>query len=370
MKLRNVNNIKYREQKYVLSNLDQYQSFKSPTILSPSSMFYKPIVISKYSTASNSIVYKIKNRLSQRYIVLKISPLIHSSLHEIEIYKIINNLVEFNITPFVLKSYKLSNRVINKDVVHKSLKNDFKFNKGVITCTETYYKNISLLNKSKLKNPLVCFFQTLYTLECFNRIGLSHNDLHHSNIFVVKLKGIKNYYNKFMYISRTGVKREFYLPTQGEQIRIFDFDRSLANQIKNVKSKFKLNSKSSKEQLYILESYFSKLYTYFDDKRDLQRFLFPFLAKGQQKSYEIALRLFNLNNNKTMVDDYPNSFLQKCSERYMQYDYYVDKNTHVPFKIPDKYLPSVDQMIMSYVFDDLTILPINGKVYTTYKIMS
>ena len=103
-------------------------------------------------------------------------------------------------------------------------------------------------------------------------------------------------------------------------------------------------------------------------KRDLQRFLFPFFYK-RDESANIALNLFNLNNKRSWRYKYPSTITKQCSTKYMQYDYYVNKSNHVPLKIPDKYLPSVDQMLMSYVFNDLTILPIGGKVYTTYQIM-
>jgi len=367
MKLKNVNNIKYRNEKVVLKYIDKVQTFKSPTLLSPQSLFHKPVVIAKYSTASHSIVYKLSMRKSNRSLVLKISPNLHSSFHENEIYKIINNLVKYKVTPFVLKSYNLKNQIIYRNNVHKSIQSDLKFKQGVVMCTETYGKNMKLLSKVQLKNPLICMFQTLYTLECFNRIGLSQSDLHHSNIFVVQLKGLKNYYNKFVYTSRSGVKREFFLPTSGEQIRIFDFDRALANQKSNVKSRFKI--KNSSNQTLILSTYFGKFYQYFDEKRDLQRFLFPFFYKSGE-AINIALKLFNLNNTKSWRYKYPSSITKQCSTKYMQYDYFVNKTDHIPLKIPDKYLPSVDQMLMSYVFDDLTILPIDGKIYTTYKIMS
>lgn len=65
-------------------------------------------------------------------------------------------------------------------------------------------------------------FQTLYTLECFNRIGFRHNDLHLSNIFIVESETPDTCYviddNKDTYLK---------VPTKGHSVRIYDFDRSV-----------------------------------------------------------------------------------------------------------------------------------------------
>ena len=107
MLIKNLNNKKYRNSKHVLQHIKKTQDFSSSTILSPSSAFYKPIVISKYSTGSDSIVFKLVLRKSKRIMILKMSPKIESSLHEIQLYNVINKIVEKNISPHLIKYYKL-----------------------------------------------------------------------------------------------------------------------------------------------------------------------------------------------------------------------------------------------------------------------
>jgi hypothetical protein len=67
-------------------------------------------------------------------------------------------------------------------------------------------------------------FQTLWTLECFNRVGLRHNDLHLTNIMMefhpTAQKGLK----QFAYQLPNG--DTIYL-SNDEMVRIFDFDRGI-----------------------------------------------------------------------------------------------------------------------------------------------
>lgn len=74
-------------------------------------------------------------------------------------------------------------------------------------------------NKLQSDDLFKIIFQLLYTLRCFEKIGLSHNDLHSSNVFIDKLnKPIERIY----YISDDKwVKFESYY-----DVKIYDFDRS------------------------------------------------------------------------------------------------------------------------------------------------
>jgi serine/threonine protein kinase len=70
-------------------------------------------------------------------------------------------------------------------------------------------------------------FQILYTLECFNRIGFRHNDLHLDNIFIEKT-AVPEYYYVIDVDKPVAASDVKYLrvPTSGWSARIYDFDRS------------------------------------------------------------------------------------------------------------------------------------------------
>ena len=205
-------------------------------------------------------------------------------------------------------------------------------------------------------------------MECFRTIGFHQNDLHHSNIFVVNLKGVKNVYTQYNYFSRKGIKYVFYIPTRGQHIRIFDFDRGMVVN-KNVSKDFKIPKKYRNTQQYILNEEFGALYTYPDDKRDLNRFLQPYLrSKTRLKEHDIAIQLFNLNNTGAIKSRLPSFITSQCSRRYMQYDYFVSRFSEKPISISDTYLPSVDQMITSDVFKKLQKRPKNAIIYSVQNI--
>lgn len=366
MLLKNMNNMRYRSTKYIFQHIDKNQDYSSSTLLSPSKLFYKPKIISEYSTASDSIVYKLVIRKTGRCLVLKISPNIHSALHEHDMYRLTNKLVEYNVSPCLIKYYTLDNDVIRRQRIHKSLISHFKFSTGIVTATETYDRSLKALQEVALTNPLPVFFEMLYTLACFNKIGFCHNDLHHNNILVVNLKGKKDYYYKYILTTKKG-KREFYIPTSGQHPRIFDFDRSYLSN-KRVKTQFKFKRDQVKTQTDIISKYFGEFYVYQDKKRDLNRFLLPYLrTKSRIKEYEVAIQLFNLNNKGDFTKYYPRSFTQHCDDYYLKYDYFLDKYTNKPFVIPDSLMPSVEQMLDSYVFDKLSLRPRNAKIYATYN---
>lgn len=366
---KNVNNYSYRNGKFVYNKIDHIQRFSSPTLLTPSSAFSKPIVISNNKTASGSVVMKIKVRHTKRYIIVKINPHTYPSLHEYKMYTIVNSLIKRKICPYLIQSFELENKFIQRDRLHPYIKKHLKFKQGAVLINETY-SPLNTLQKVNLQNPLHIFFQVLYTLECFRRIGFSHNDLHHANIFIIQLKGRGNLYNRFEYKSdKTNTKRVFYLPTKGQHVRIYDFDRG-SSYTKAVHPSLQISKAYKKTQSAILSEYFGKFYAYADKNRDIHRFLFPFLDKQTQtKEKHIALQLFNLHNQSNYTrSNYPNTILDKCSKELLAYDYFVNKLSHKPVHISRKNLPSLDDMIMSYVFDPLTVLPPRAKIHTTYKI--
>ena len=363
---KNLNDKKYRECKDIVSCLDKKQDFSSSTILSPKNMFFKPMIVSFYSTGSDSVVYKIVSRKFKRCIILKISPHILSSLHEIYMYELVNNMVNLNITPCVIKHYDLKNYTLLQKNVHESIRSHIHYKRNIVISTETYNSNIKSLQKSSLKQPLSVFFQMIYTLSCFQKMGFYHNDLHHSNIFIVSLKGRKDYYNKFI-CKLNNKTKTFYIPTRGEHVRIFDFDRSMCQPKNKVKNILKVPKSYVYETKKMLYNNFGEMYTYYDEKRDLCRFLFPFLrTRTKKQERNIALQLFNLNQKSQTRSVFPTEVLDICDKKLLKYDYFVD-SSEKPLLLPESILPTIDQMLDSDVFDMFTVLPKNGKINTTYS---
>lgn len=361
---KNTNNKSYRNSKGVVKYLNKYQTFRTSTILTPSSLFHKPTIISNNKTASGAIVFKLKYKSGERCIIIKISPNIYKGLHEMRMYDMMNCLVSRNITPCVIKRYKLSNRIFEKRNSHESIKTHVKFKTGILNLTETYDSNISELAYTRLHSAPEIFFEVIYTLECFSRMGFSHQDLHAANIFIIELKGLPNLYNKYIYTSRSGKKMTFYIPTSGQHVRIFDFDNSIS-------TKANVHKSLQVEGLYagIQNDIHTESYRHYYDKRDLMRFIFEFLYHHRGNSYKLAVDLFNMNNNSGVLRyTFPSHILNKCSPYHLDYDTFVHRVSKKPILISDTYMPSSDNMLMSKFFKHLTVLPKGGKVYSTFNI--
>ena len=118
----------------------------------------------------------------------------------------------------------LPNNIVLRSALHKSIRSYIKSSQSILIAKETYTKYTTLHDLEK--PPIHFLFEVLYTLECFRRIGVCHNDLHHGNILAVFTKGRKTLYNQYTYTSQNKAKRIFYIPTSGYHPRIFDFDRS------------------------------------------------------------------------------------------------------------------------------------------------
>lgn len=83
-------------------------------------------------------------------------------------------------------------------------------------------------NKINEENFLSAVFQILYTLECFNRFKLRHNDLHGGNIFVQETSKKSN----DVYLEYRVDGQSYYIPSQYLAL-IYDFDRASTDAYKN-----------------------------------------------------------------------------------------------------------------------------------------
>ena len=106
---------------------------------------------------------------------------------------------------------------------------------------KAYKENLATNNEIVIKILRNLIFQVIYTLECFERLNFSHNDLHLGNILVYveyhisKFKDDDNIlgifadnekYYKGKYITYVIDGKEYKLPHYGFTVKIYDFDFS------------------------------------------------------------------------------------------------------------------------------------------------
>lgn len=271
-------NRSYRSNRRVTNPL----SLEHPYLLNPK-FFEKrmtPLSGTKDS-ASDSMVYLIKTRAKLRYnFILKITYVDEDRIFpdnypgtEFKIYKVMNDLIQYNITPFVFRGVSKINTFKIGEIKDEDLKSDLQVLMDVsqndnvfamlnetssgenndIKSLDSFIKDIisyvSKIKSSKssgdeIEHFLGCLnttlfiilFQVMYTLCVFNRIKLMHNDLHEGNIMLIINK--KNIFssdfdvqncNKFIFVDSHYNKKELYLPDIGIEARIYDFDRSCKN---------------------------------------------------------------------------------------------------------------------------------------------
>jgi hypothetical protein len=158
----------------------------------------QPTAIDKTRSPDNNVIFKITYD--------PIDPLDNSLQVEIAIYKnIITRLVNNRNTPHVTSflgfqtcksalilppgQVKLFNAQLKKLSENEAgnKKNMYDLTRANLLLTERssgMELKFWITNTTPLRDLLAIIFQVLYTLNCFARIGLQHNDLHYGNIFV------------------------------------------------------------------------------------------------------------------------------------------------------------------------------------------
>ena len=249
-----------------LNRIKNTMSLDFEYFINPDIFYNIDLISNPEASSSGSIVYKFSTKGKYKYnIILKITMLGENieenedALIEYEHYKNMTLLIKKNITPYVFRSKdKLGPfrgdqlDLINKEKLVKQFKFDFNNKSLDKTINSNYF--FAMLNetgeegevipfmsflKKYYKNPQLkeiiynLLFQILYTLECFNRMSMKHNDLHPYNIMVIlKKKNLTNsksydkFCRKFIYTDKKGKKKSLFLPNIGIEVRIFDFDRS------------------------------------------------------------------------------------------------------------------------------------------------
>ena len=189
-------------------------------------------------TASRSYVYIARDE-DGNGVVLKITKIDEYDYHKLEytypvmeakIYNVTNKLIENKITPhiFMLMDSMKPTFIDKKHDFYNIIDQEVYVSAMLL---ETFHKKDELFELNELirYNPATektifnLLFQIIYTLEAFNMIGLKHNDLHLSNIMVIKKTlATKNQCIEYILADGTTVR----LPYIGYDTRIYDFDRS------------------------------------------------------------------------------------------------------------------------------------------------
>lgn len=231
--MKNVNAAQYRRkrQKMLKTLLQHPEQFTSHTLLHPIDFVQQIRILSTGGTGSDASVVLLNTKGG--YMVCKFTESMAANAiddpgkHEMKLYNLLNNLVDHNVTPFIIKSLMTSEF---QDDIHPDITNKLAlYGKQHVLLTESVeHTDVTTLSRHLSNKPdHHIVFQVLWTLECFNRIGLRHNDLHKDNIMVMKHKRPKNSYRIFKYTClKTMTKKILYVPALDYEVRIFDFDRS------------------------------------------------------------------------------------------------------------------------------------------------
>lgn len=214
------------------------------------------------SSASGSFVYLYSHK-NKNYIIkiagyktLFSKIIINNVIVENKIYNYLNLLYFMDVCPHFFYNYSATGFINNKNELSRLM----LFNE-----TRTSYENITNLldtinkyiNNVQFMNIVlpILLFQIIYTLECFSRMKLKHNDLHLGNIMIlIDKKNIlqsdfnveeytkyiiphrtdndffgdnNDYYNLWKSKNKDNGDKEYIIPNIGFKVRIYDFDRSI-----------------------------------------------------------------------------------------------------------------------------------------------
>lgn len=204
---------------------------------------------SKSSTTFTTYLHEIDgNKLFVTKIWWKESAETNSLEYEAAVYEvIINYLIKNNFTPHVVSYLALAecsfndfSRVFGKSLydlkMYRQVLNQKEYNQNTlkILMTENVQKSnpLSTLIKDELfrneysiKLMSICF-QIIYTYECFNRVGLRHNDGHLGNILVTDYSHVQDFPEFTLYELNNDTYAK--VPTN-YFVRIIDFDLASLN---------------------------------------------------------------------------------------------------------------------------------------------
>ncbi len=193
--------------------------------------------ISEGKTGSSSMVdiVKIKN-IPCFYYIIKQQTVNKNDYnyftieHEKKIYQIVNKLVYNYVTPYCITmlNFHQCNNIYNSNIQYNFMLNETIINwqSNKIYSIREFIKSV---NFTELEF-LVILIQIVYTLFCFDKINLQHNDLHDNNILIFHNQNFDPSIKKYRYFRYGKDQKEFFLlPETRFNSRIFDFDRGIKN---------------------------------------------------------------------------------------------------------------------------------------------
>ena len=269
-KLEEVNTVIYRT-KYKIDKLKANLFLKEGGLLDKNEYlflnqkYFDSInVISKPSNSGSDSVVVILKKSKQQFI-LKLTfvdsydakPLNYPDT-EAQMYNIMDILVRKNITPHVFMLVGCFGDNVKRSAINPAFNtwlkryNDYKTYVYPIL-TETSNDDSRLITLSDMceylskwatvkSDDFICsiyyniIFQIMYTIQCFIKVGIKHNDLHSGNIFILMrpkniikstIPSTKKFCRKYKYRDAAGVAQSVLIPNIGFDVRIFDFDRSV-----------------------------------------------------------------------------------------------------------------------------------------------
>ena len=323
----------------------------------------------------------------------------NSSNNECIIYKYIRNLVKYNICPFIY--YGLECKIegnYNVLVVNTFQGEDTKL-KTLEEILNLLIVSSEHLKRLDLQEFYIILFQIMYTLKCFNLVGIKHNDLHLGNILVeinpkynennTKLNTNVYEYNRYVIDETT-----FNIPICKYTVKIYDFDFS----IKYKRDDYNLsNNKTFKEcfednktenfkdinfqEIYGKESYlnqidninFDLLKLLFIIYNELQTALNLLLKTSHNKKVSNTIIFIQdiLTFINTLFDDqkpnFSNLYLDKDKDKdkdYNKKDYDINYNFN-KMSLFLNYIKSIDDILLLISQKIFLKLDTEIKVYNT-----
>jgi hypothetical protein len=216
-------------------------------------------VLSSMITGSGTYVINVsgKGKYSENKFVVKYTPIystvdIQKTKNECLIYSYIRNLIKNNICPFLYYGFECNTYTLSTEEIRKlppEIGKKLKKQKISISILNTNNKNtiIKALDEliytfhEKAENYiefLIILFQIMYTLKCFQIIGLKHNDLRFGNIMIEEKIKYDDFgtFNKYVIDD----SKSYFLPNIKYTVKIFDFDLSEKfNVVNNLKDEYK-----------------------------------------------------------------------------------------------------------------------------------
>ena len=377
--MKNVNGAQQRRRTKLKAILRRDDQFTSHVLLTPSDIVKEIIPLSIDQTGSGSSVGAIYT-YDYGVMVCKLTPFNfrgnkpNPGLHEVKLYSLLNNMVNHNVTPFVIKGLMgtaFSPEHTKTHKIDEDMVNLFELNKnfkGIAFLSESVdSKNISTFGNLMRNNQVFDnhIFQVLWTLECFNRIQFRHNDLHLGNILMFKHNRPKGSYRIFKYSDANGIKRKLFIPTTEYEARIFDFDRSQKSFVPNIR-----NLKPKYQQEIIIgypRDKFMRMHTLFNENPQFDTFKFMNHLLTHH-SYKVPGRMnskLNIREMDTLKNQYkleftsfiryllPISFTKNSDVQFPDYPSTLELIEHIANKNKWYDKPKSGKLVEIYDMDNI-----------------